>query len=193
MTAQSTRSASARQQLLACHRAFAGEATEVFHYEGPLDQKVVSDSAETLKHNLVGTENAKIRKVFSSFVEIVQNALHYSPDLPDSSGEKVAAVSVMKDHDHFRIVCGNLVENQYVPRIKQKIEPLMSMSIDEIKAAYRQQLKNDDHSQQDPISKGAGLGFLTMARDATAPIRYQIVDGLEHNESLALFYIEATI
>jgi hypothetical protein len=193
MTLETTHSASARQQLLACHRAFAGEAPEVFHYEGPLDQKVVSDSAEMLKQKLAGAENAKIRKVFSSFVEIVQNALHYSPDLPDNGGEKVAAVSVIKDNDHFRIVCGNLVENQYVPRIKQKIEPLLQMSIDEIKAAYRQQLKNDAHSEQDPISKGAGLGFLTMARDATAPIRYQIVDSLEQNEALALFYIEATI
>ncbi len=38
-------------------------------------------------------------------------------------------------------------------------EPLRQRSLVEIKAAYREPLRNDDH-ERDSVSKGAGLGFL---------------------------------
>jgi hypothetical protein len=42
------------------------------------------------------------------------------------------------------------------------------MSLEEIKEAYRQTLRADTPDE----SKGAGLGFLTMARDASAPLEF---------------------
>jgi len=67
------------------------------------------------------------------------------------------------------------------------------MSLDEIKQAYRQQLKNDHHQQQNPSSKGAGLGFLTLARDACQPIEYAIAPVPEAANDLAYFYLTAVI
>jgi len=64
---------------------------DLFHYSGTISQAVVIDIAATLKQVLAVTEptsSAKSRKVFSSFVEMVQNAVHYSPAVPGSNGEK---------------------------------------------------------------------------------------------------------
>jgi hypothetical protein len=66
------------------------------------------------------------------------------------------------------------------------------MSADEIRQAYRTQLKNDQHSA-DTISKGAGLGFLTLARDSVEPIQYAIRDAIGYENELSCFYLKATI
>lgn len=169
---------------------------DLFHYSGTISQDVVIDIAATLKQILAVTELApsqKTRKVFSSFVEMVQNAVHYSPCVPGSNGEKIVSIVVSKKDDRFYMTCGNLVDGQQVATIRGKVEPLLDMSLDEIKQAYRQQLKNDCHQQQNPSSKGAGLGFLTLARDACQPIEYAITPVPEAANDLAYFYLTAVI
>ncbi|OIQ99151.1 hypothetical protein GALL_188890 [mine drainage metagenome] len=149
----------------------------VFYYSGALSQNVIATMGDILKQRLDNNDakSAVTKKLFSSFIEMIQNALHYSPLVPDSSSEKIGAVAVGKVEDHFYIVCGNLVDKKYISRITSKIEAVNSMSRDEVKQAYRMQLKNDHHSDDD-ISKGAGLGLLTLARDSISPIEYSFKD-----------------
>lgn len=167
----------------------------IFYYNGSLSQNVVATMGDALRQRLESQDTAgpKARKLFSSFIEMVQNALHYSPVAPETEDEKVGAVAVGRRDDKYYIVCGNLVEQQYAERIRQKIEPLRSMTMDEIKKAYREQLKNEHHTEENPDSKGAGLGFLTLARDASEPIEYSLtpVDG--HEDTLAYFYLKAIV
>jgi DnaJ-domain-containing protein 1 len=165
----------------------------LFYYNGSLSPNVIAAMSDTLKQRLESEDASgpKSRKLFSSFIEMVQNALHYSPEVPDGKGEKIGAVAVGKQDEKFYVVCGNMVEKQYVERIREKIEPLRSMTVDEIKKAYREQLKSD-HSD-DEVSKGAGLGFLTVARDASEPIEYSLMDMSGNESNLAYFYLKATI
>lgn len=165
----------------------------IFYYNGELSQNVVATMGDALKGRLEeeGNLGPKARKLFSSYIEMVQNALHYSPLAPN--GGKIGAVAVGKGkEDKYFIVCGNLVEKQHMPRIREKIEPLRSMTLEEIKKAYREQLRNDRHAEQDDISKGAGLGFLTVARDASEPIEYAFDEVPGHGE-LARFYLKAIV
>jgi len=168
----------------------------LFYYHGNISQNVISTMGDALKQRLESQDaNARTsRKLFSSFIEMVQNSLHYSPDVPDvpdSIGGRLGTVAVGKREDKFFIVCGNLVKKQYVKRIREKLEPLKQMSMDEIKQAYREQLKNDNSG--DSISKGAGLGFLTLARDAAEPIDYSLVDMPGHESEFSYFYLKAVI
>jgi hypothetical protein len=168
----------------------------LFYYNGVLSQNAVATMGDALKQRLESQDSAgqkEARKLFSSFIEMVQNALHYSPDAPDSNGEKLGAVAVGRHNDKFYVVCGNLVEKKHAQRIRDKIEPLRSMTLDEIKKAYREQLRNDSHAEQDSVSKGAGLGFLTVARDSSEPIEYLLADMPGHESDLAYFYLKATI
>lgn len=81
-----------------------------------------------------------------------------------------------------------------VPRLHERLQPLRRMSLDEIKSAYRAQLRNEEHAD-DATSKGAGLGFLTVARDATEPIEYSIVysSNSDASEGRADLYLKAII
>lgn len=156
--------------------SFQNDADErgiVFYYSGPLSQNVIATMSDLLKQRLEenNAKGAIGRKLFSSFIEMIQNALHYSPLLPDVS-EKIAAVAVGKTGDNFHIVCGNLVDKKYIERISGKIECINGMTRDEIKLAYKAQLRNEHHDEEDNVSKGAGLGLLTLARDSTAAIEY---------------------
>jgi hypothetical protein len=164
----------------------------LFYYNGDLSQNVIATMGDALKQRLESqdTGGPKARKLFSSFIEMVQNALHYSPPVPGTDAQKVGAVAVGKQGDKFYIVCGNLVESRHIQRIRDKIEPLQAMTLDQIKQAYREQLKAD-HSG-DTVSKGAGLGFLTLARDASEPIEYSLVE-MPENRDVAYFYLKATV
>lgn len=168
----------------------------LFYYHGNFSQNVIATMADTLKQRLENQDagGPRSRKLFSSFIEMVQNALHYSPAAPGGNGEKIGAVAVGKKNDKYYIVCGNLIESRYIERIREKIEPLRTMTNDEIKQAYRQQLKTDSIPELDGISKGAGLGFLTVARDASEPLEYSIVEvGPNGASDLAYFYIKAMV
>lgn len=155
----------------------AGKKGIVFYYSGALSQNVIATMSDVLKQRLDNNDakGSVTKKLFSSFIEMIQNALHYSPLVPDSSFEKIGAVAVGKTDEHFYIICGNLVDKKYVSRISEKIEHVNSMTRDEVRLAYRTQLKNEEHSQ-DEVSKGAGLGLLTLARDSSSAIEYSFKD-----------------
>jgi len=186
-------------ELFNTFRDTAQENGVIFYYTGAFSQNVVAAIGDSLKQRLdsVNTSSAARRKVFSTFVEMAQNILHYAPEIAENDGAgapaKYGALAVGRNGDEkFFVVCGNPVRMEDVSRLHEKLEPLRQMSIDEIKTAYREQLRNEDHAN-DAVSKGAGLGFLTMARDATEPIEYSIAFASEADGGRADLYLRATI
>ncbi len=159
----------------------------IFYYSGALSQNVIATISDILRQRFENddTKSKNSRKLFSSFIEMIQNALHYSPICPHTTSEKLGAVAVGKTENDLYIICGNFVDKKYVGRISEKIDNVNNMSRDEVKAAYRAQLKNDHHHDEDDVSKGAGLGLLTLARDSKSSIEYSFrdVDGYESEYS----------
>lgn len=164
----------------------------IFYYSGPLSQHVISITSDILKSRLAGHDfNAfNSRKIFSSFIEMMQNALHYSPNAPDDSGEKIGALAVGRSTDGPYIICANLVDKNYIDRISNKIEAVNNMSLEEIKAAYKEQLRNEHHHDEDIISKGAGLGLLTMARDSKSKIEYKVKNVRDFGDRYAELHLK---
>ena len=174
-----------------CHQA--DREGVLFYYTGEFSQNVIGAMTDTLKQRLdsAGVSGPARRKIFSTFIEMAQNVLHYA-DTSSASGGHFGALAVgQADDSKYYVVCGNPVKTEHVERIKTKLEPLRSMTLDEIKLAYREQLRNEDHDK-DTTSRGAGLGFLTVAREASAPIEYQILYHSDENK-YAEFYLRATI
>lgn len=170
----------------------------VFYYSGIVSQNVIKTMSDSLKQNLQQQDEkgARARKVFSTFIEMIQNAMHYSPSVPgatDSTDTKEGAILVSKKEDKYFVICANFIQKQNETRIRNKLDPILEMSADEIRQAYRAQLKNDQHSEEDTTSKGAGLGFLTLARDSVEPIEYAIRDAIGYEDELSCFYLKATI
>ncbi len=175
-----------------CQRAIQNGI--LFYYSGEFSQNVVGTMSDALKQRLdsVGAPNTARRKVFSAFVEMAQNIIHYAAENGED-GAKVGALAVGEFGGKFYVICGNPVKLDHVDRLRAKLDPLRRMSLEEIKTAYREQLRNDAHETEDDISKGAGLGFLTVARESSEPIEYQIVYSSERDDGVAELYLRAVI
>jgi hypothetical protein len=168
----------------------------VFYYTGYFTQTMVTAMGEALRQRIsyVDASNVTRRRLFSVFVELAQNVVHYSAEaLSDTTMTdheiRRGALWIGEKNGRFYVVCANPVLRDSVERIRQKLEPLRVMSVDEIKNQYKEKLRTENEA----TSKGAGLGFLTVARDASAPIEFDFVDEFGSNNPTTLFYLKATI
>lgn len=150
---------------------FRGELQEqgiVFCYSGFMTEQILTGIAQALKSKLAIDEtDKKIAKgLFSILVEQVQNVIRYSAEYepPDdaSSELRYGVLIVGKKDDKFHVTCGNLILNHDVQRLRNNLSEVQGMGKDELKAKYKETLKGDTPEG----SKGAGVGFLDIARRA---------------------------
>lgn len=167
----------------------------IFFYAGYFSQHVVAAIAETIKARLdtAGAAGPTRRRIFSSFVEMSQNIMHYSSDTltPGQALEsqmRRGSFCIGMREDSFFLLCANPVSTESVDAIRARLEPLHSMTMEEIKSAYKKALRDETPAD----SKGAGLGFLTMARDASAPLECEFVKET-HDPDTTVFCIKAII
>lgn len=170
----------------------------LFFHQGEMTAQVVEVAGRQLRACLddEGVGGPLARRVFSTFVEMAQNVIHYGADEGGETPTRMATIALGRSVDPDRrywLVCSNRVQVQDIARLDEKLRAVQSMSADEIKAAYRSQLRNDAHAETDRISKGAGLGLLTIARDARAPLEYGFASEATDAEGRAhaRFFIKA--
>lgn len=178
------------------YRQFVSEQGVLFYYEGYLSQPIIAAMSETLRGKLEVEDSANraTRKVFSAFVEMMQNIVHYadgsSIDENNTAPIPCGNVAVGRKNDRYYIVSGNSIATSHVERLRAKLEGIRAMSSDEIKTEYKRKLRTDE---RDENSQGAGLGFLTVARDASAPIEFLFEPIAGSGNALSFFYLKATI
>ncbi|MCX2863193.1 SiaB family protein kinase [Paucibacter sp. PLA-PC-4] len=149
----------------------------IFYYVGYFSQNIIAAMAEAVKLQLEisGVDGPTRRKLFSSFIEMAQNIIHYSADAltPGSQTDRElrhGSVCISERDGRYLLLCANPVEAGVAEGLREKLERLRSMTLDEIKKAYREGLR----AETPEGSKGAGMGFLTMARDASEPLAFSI-------------------
>lgn len=174
-------------------RAEAAAQQVLLHFSGELNGNLVATLSDTVRERLDDSapDRRVARRVFSAFVEMAQNMLHYAPRSDGQHGPQ-GTLTVMRAADQFSVVACNRVCGEQISRVRYRLEALRAMTLDEIKAAYRAQLRNDEHETEDTTSRGAGLGFLTLAREASQPIDYSIVPVVGEPDS-ADFHLRAII
>ncbi|SPB17704.1 hypothetical protein NOV72_04909 [Caballeronia novacaledonica] len=167
----------------------------LFYHKGYFSHNIVAAMGEVVKLQLevAGVNAPTRRKLFSSFVELSQNIVHYSSDALKAGGEttgaiREGAVCISKDGEHHVMLCVNPISTAEVEHLRNKLEPLRNMSLEEIRQAYKLSLRSDTPED----SKGAGLGFLTMARDASAPLEFAFHPRAD-DPGTTLFCLMATI
>jgi len=166
----------------------------IFYYVGYFSQTIIAAMADAVKLRAEHTGAVAVtrRKLFSSFIEMTQNIVHYSADSYEKQGISEAsmrhgAVFISLTDERYYLHCSNPVNAVVAEKLREKLEHLRSLTIDEIKLEYKEMLR----SETPPDSKGAGLGFLTMARDASAPLEFEFSPPAADGTSM--FYLRATI
>lgn len=174
----------------------AKEQGIMFFYSGYFSQKILLSIGDALKQKMsaddVNSNTAK--KLFSVFVEQVQNIIRYSTDRIED-GEVIqnkenelsyGIVVVGKEGEKYYTVCGNKVEREDVARLSENLEAISKMDKDELKKAYKEKLKEEPLES----SKGAGIGFIEIARKATEPVVFGFKDT---DDCKSYFFLKAYI
>jgi len=165
-------------------------------YSGPLWSEGIGGIAGTLKKRMEFDKMPlqTAQKVFSVFIEQMNNMLMYSAEKElffvengkDSEAPKGTFILGREGKKYF-IQTGNAVKNEAVNLIKNRIDYLNTLDKIEIRKYYKEQLRNGDTN---PESKGAGLGFIEIARRISSKIEYSFES---YEEGLTYFTLFAAI
>lgn len=171
----------------------------IFAYSGYVTEPVLSGVGEALKRKLVidDADTKTLRSVFAVFVEQMQNIIRYSADTlwQDPEKDQGTALSaeirhgiltIGKENDEYVLYSGNLVRRSDVPRLRERLSKIRDMGRDELRAMHKERLRMGPEEG----SKGAGLGFMEIARRASKPIEFDFVDVDDH---YAFFSLKATV
>ena len=162
-------------------------------YNGPLWEEGIISMADMLKSQMAQTNLPKkaSKTVFSVFVEQVTNMLMYSVGREqygqeaDDKAPTGMLVLGQKDNIFFIQTC-NEIYKKNVDMVKNRIEYLNSLDKNELRQHNKERMRGENDN---PDSKGAGLGLIEIARRATSPIKYTF-DSIDDNVSYFSMYVE---
>lgn len=152
----------------------------IFCYSGYMTEEVLTGigGALRMKLEIEHEERARARSLFAIFVEQVQNVVRYSAEreadgeLGDTKELRYGVLTVGKSNSKYFVACSNLIARDDVPRLSKNLSAIQGMSADDLKALYKETLRGDAPEG----SKGAGVGFLDIARRALHGFEFDFED-----------------
>jgi len=162
-------------------------------YSGPLWSEGIGGIAGTLRKRL---EFDKIplqtsQEVFSVFVEQMNNMLMYSVEREEfkTAGSVIeespkGTFILGKEEDAFFIQTGNIMKSESVALVKNRLDYLNTLDKKSLRKFYREQMRLVNNN---PESKGAGLGFIEIARRISSKIIYSFTPCGERQTFFTLY------
>jgi len=147
-------------------------------YSGPMWEDGLKGIAEMVKSSLSSDElpSSAAKSIFSVFIEQATNMLMYSAEKEhypkhDAESSDVSTGMLVLGHKNltYFIQTGNVVKSVNAELIKGRLDYLNTLDKKGIRQFYREQMRGENDN---PESQGAGLGFIEIAKRATAPIKY---------------------
>lgn len=163
-------------------RKIMAEEGIVFSFSGMISQQLTSFMVETAKSQLEDMgENAKMtRNMFLIAIEQLQNIMSYSKEKDIQNGNKYISPGVLvigfdETKDKFYITSSNEVVAEDQERVSEKIDAINAMPKENLRKYLREKLR----SAEDLHQRGAGVGFIEMAKRSSEKLKYdfEMVDG----------------
>jgi hypothetical protein len=165
----------------------------LFCYSGYLTEDVLESIGTAMRIKLENdTSDRKLaRTLFSVFVEQVQNVVRYSAEVEVVDGEgpaelRYGLLAVGKDTEGYFVTVGNLMLTTDVPRLREYLSAIQKLDRQALTTRYREILK----APPPEGSKGAGAGFIHIARLATRGIEFGFQ---EVDNGLSFFGLQAML
>ena len=139
-------------------------------YFGNVSFKISNHLINTLKENLDADEMERVffKKVYSSFVECIENITRHTENDIDS-GERFGIVNVSRQGDYIVIHSGNMIKIEDIPDLENRLKPLKEQSQEEIKQAFQKQLVKGELTDKGE----ARLGMLQIALNSEGNMDYE--------------------
>ncbi|WP_243214334.1 MULTISPECIES: SiaB family protein kinase [Methylobacterium] len=152
----------------------------ILSFGGDISENVMFSLGEVLKLRMrQGETDASVAKrVFAIFVEQAQNVIRYSADkVVKPAGPEAGLISngvivVGMEGGRFYVVCGNELPGSDVQPLRARLDHIASLSSDELKAYYREKLRQPP----DEGSLGGSIGLIEIARRSSAPVEFDFQD-----------------
>lgn len=166
----------------------------LFCYCGYITEEVLSSIGDAVRDKLaLEKTGAQVsRSLFAVFVEQVQNVIRYSADKQEGAVDertvdlRHGVLAVGQSDGGYYVSCGNAIARQDVPRLRDGLAHIQTLDRKELKALHKEVLKGKTPEG----SKGAGVGFIDIARLATRGFEYEF---LELDEEHSYFVLKASL
>lgn len=166
----------------------------IFCYSGYVTEPVLSGIGEALKKKLQLEEadTNTMRNVFAIFVEQMQNIVRYSaeregPEQEDDKTEiRYGVLAIGMENGKFFVTCGNKIHAKDVERLSSRLAEIQGMDKASLKTLYKEKLR----APTEATSKGAGLGFIEIARRSSEIIDFDFMD---LDDKFAFFCLKAYV
>ena len=117
---------------------------------------------------------ASRKKISYLIAECFQNIIRHSDKVNrDTITTEIPEMFILRDRNTIHhLVTTNLVRNNYIPDLCEKLDTLQKLNATELKQLYMEVFSNNEKSDKG----GAGLGLIDMARKSGVAPSYQFVD-----------------
>ncbi|MCT4614126.1 MAG: SiaB family protein kinase [Marinifilaceae bacterium] len=166
------------------------DSNSIYYYKGSVENENVTILLATVEKMLDGKDlpPKNSRKIFNILVELVQNLHHHGVVPGDMEGEysKFGILLLKEDGEKHRINSGNFIKAEAVPMLKERLDQINALSLQEARELYRMILNNNQYSEKG----GGGLGIIDIARKSGNKMEY---DFFEYNSEYLFLSIEVTV
>jgi len=162
------------------HKTLLNRGT-FFCYSGPLSEEVLTAISSIVREQVIDLDNNDdiTTRVFGIFVEQAQNIIRYSQNRLGEGG--LGTVAIGTSDEGFIVEAINPMNSENIDSLRNKLNELQKMDQKELRKAYKQRLKDGPPQG----SKGAGLGFIDIARKSSK-FEYEF---LENQDCLFIFKV----
>jgi len=163
----------------------------LFAFKGNISPALITEILETIENELgIKQEKMKVKKrVYNVLVEALQNLYHHIDSTPQeelSLGDRFIVFIISKYDDIYKIVTGNFIKFDKVRLLKDRIDQVNYLSVEERKALYKLILNNQEFSEKG----GGGLGIIDIARRISADLNYNF---FKYDDEYAFFVLHIEI
>ena len=163
-------------------RKVMAEEGIVFSFSGMISQSLTSFMVETVKAQVEdsGEDSKMIRSMFLIAIEQLQNIMSYSKNKDIRDGFKYTSPGVLvvgfnEEKQKYYINSSNEIIDEDKVKLSKNIDHINSLGKDEQRKYLREKLR----SAEDKHERGAGVGFIEMAKRSSENLEYdfETVDG----------------
>ncbi|WP_333595203.1 SiaB family protein kinase [Anaerospora hongkongensis] len=175
-----------------------GELTSygiIVSFNGSFTQGIIEEIGTAITSYLQAernTDETESHNVFSVYIEQAQNIKTYflkkaaAGDKLEISRRAFESIIVIgRLEERFFVCSGNLVQNEDVNSLKERIDYVNSLTKEQLKKLYKETLRRTDSH-----SDSAGLGIIDMARKAALPLEYMFI---ARDEQYSFFTLKVSL
>ncbi|MAD93620.1 MAG: SiaB family protein kinase [Pseudomonadales bacterium] len=148
-------------ETLELHKFMQARRT-LFCYSGPLSEDLLTQISNPVRQQLSESDSDEgvAKRVFGVFVEQAQNIIRYA-NLRADTGDGVGTIAIsITEDDGFLIEAVNAIDSDKRTALESTLLELSMKDAKELRKMYKDRLRSGPPEG----SKGAGLGFIEMAR-----------------------------